>query len=330
MAKDYIDVYRSLLAVLAIRRCAGRRYSGSPTAGGAHQRQWTSALLKQNSTATPVEEVPGNSLLHSGDRILHPAPPHAQAGDCFAVLDSYADIGASPGGPDGIFFCDTRHLSHLEMLLNGRQPLLLGSNVRDDNSILTVDLTNPDIYLDQQAGAAEGRAAHRAHAFSLARHRLPAPAHARTTATVPFDVQLVARLCQRLCRSVRSARHAPRAARQHATWRSAPARSPGLPGPRRHRRRTDDLRSSRRRNSCRAAPPPMRLSLQPHAVPLDLCDGEMRTRRRRRTPPLPFRKGLRAAFQRAPDRQPRHGHHHQLECDLQRGACAARWPTSRC
>jgi glycogen debranching enzyme len=66
------------------------------------------------------------------------------------VLDSHADIGAAPGGPDGIFFCDTRYLSHLEMLLNGKQPLLLGSNVRDDNSILTVDLTNPDIYLDQK------------------------------------------------------------------------------------------------------------------------------------------------------------------------------------
>jgi glycogen debranching enzyme len=28
-------------------------------------------------------------------------------------------------------------------------PLLLGSNLRDDNSVLTVDLTNPDIYFDQ-------------------------------------------------------------------------------------------------------------------------------------------------------------------------------------
>ncbi len=28
------------------------------------------------------------------------------------------------------------------------QPLLLGSNVRDDNTSLTVDLTNPDMYFD--------------------------------------------------------------------------------------------------------------------------------------------------------------------------------------
>src|ERR1041385_1645699 len=71
-------------------------------------------------------------------------------GDCFTVVDSYADMGATPGGSDGLFFRDTRYLSHLQILLNDQQPLLLGSSVRDDNSILTVDLTNPDIYLDQK------------------------------------------------------------------------------------------------------------------------------------------------------------------------------------
>src|SRR6201982_2571286 len=64
--------------------------------------------------------------------------------DTFLVLDSHGDIGASAGGTDGLFHCDTRFLSHLELLLNGMQPLLLGSNVRDDNTQLTVDLTNPD------------------------------------------------------------------------------------------------------------------------------------------------------------------------------------------
>ncbi len=70
--------------------------------------------------------------------------------DTFVVLDSHGDIGASAGGPDGLFHCDTRFLSHLEILLNGMQPLLLGSIVRDDNTSLTVDLTNPDTYLDEQ------------------------------------------------------------------------------------------------------------------------------------------------------------------------------------
>ena len=68
----------------------------------------------------------------------------------FVVLDSHGDIGASAGGTDGLFHCDTRFLSHFELLLNGMQPLLLGSNLRDDNTLLTVDLTNPDMYFDDR------------------------------------------------------------------------------------------------------------------------------------------------------------------------------------
>ncbi|QPF86660.1 amylo-alpha-1,6-glucosidase [Bradyrhizobium genosp. L] len=66
--------------------------------------------------------------------------------DTFIVLDSHGDIGASAGGPDGLFNADTRYLARLEMVLEEVQPLLLGSNLRDDNSSLTVDLTNSDVY----------------------------------------------------------------------------------------------------------------------------------------------------------------------------------------
>ena len=71
-------------------------------------------------------------------------------GDTFIVLDSHGDIGASAGGTDGLFHADTRYLSRLELLLNGLQPLLLGSNLRDDNAWLTVDQTNPDFYRDDR------------------------------------------------------------------------------------------------------------------------------------------------------------------------------------
>jgi glycogen debranching enzyme len=66
--------------------------------------------------------------------------------DTFVVLDSHGDIGASAGGPDGLFNADTRYVARLELVLDEVQPLLLGSNMRDDNSALTVDLTNPDVY----------------------------------------------------------------------------------------------------------------------------------------------------------------------------------------
>ncbi len=66
--------------------------------------------------------------------------------DTFIVLDSHGDMGASAGGQDGLFHADTRYLAKLQLVFDDVQPLLLGSNLRDDNSSLTVDLSNPDIY----------------------------------------------------------------------------------------------------------------------------------------------------------------------------------------
>jgi glycogen debranching enzyme len=71
-------------------------------------------------------------------------------GDTFAVLDSNGDIVATSGGPGGLYYQDTRYLSRLELLINDKRPLLLGSNVSDDNSALFVDLTNPDFILDKR------------------------------------------------------------------------------------------------------------------------------------------------------------------------------------
>jgi len=73
-----------------------------------------------------------------------------KSGDTFVVMDSHGDVGASPGGSDGLFHCDTRHLSRLELTVNELHPLLLGSNLRDDNALLAIDLTNPDIFSDQR------------------------------------------------------------------------------------------------------------------------------------------------------------------------------------
>ncbi|HTP92694.1 MAG TPA: amylo-alpha-1,6-glucosidase [Xanthobacteraceae bacterium] len=70
--------------------------------------------------------------------------------DTFLVLDSHGDIGVSVGGSDGLFDHDTRFLSRLELSLNERPLLLLGDTLRDDNTLFTVHLTNPDIYAGQR------------------------------------------------------------------------------------------------------------------------------------------------------------------------------------
>ena len=65
--------------------------------------------------------------------------------DTFAVLDRNGDARPVPGGPEGLYHRDTRHLSRLELKLAGEKPLLLSSAVSDDGAVLTCDLTNPDI-----------------------------------------------------------------------------------------------------------------------------------------------------------------------------------------
>jgi glycogen debranching enzyme len=71
-------------------------------------------------------------------------------GDTFIVVDNNGDIGVTAGSADGLFNNDTRFLSRLELLIGAQQPLLLGSNARDDNTLLTIDLTNPDMYSKQR------------------------------------------------------------------------------------------------------------------------------------------------------------------------------------
>jgi glycogen debranching enzyme len=65
--------------------------------------------------------------------------------DCFGVIDNYGDIGCSNDGAGGLYAHDTRYLSRLALSINGEEPLLLGSTLRDDNLNLRADLTNPDI-----------------------------------------------------------------------------------------------------------------------------------------------------------------------------------------
>ncbi|TPN05819.1 amylo-alpha-1,6-glucosidase [Mesorhizobium sp. B2-3-3] len=66
--------------------------------------------------------------------------------DIFGVFDRNGDVLSGPGSPDGIYYRDTRYLSHLGLTINGARPMLLSSTLRDDNATLTCDLTNPDIF----------------------------------------------------------------------------------------------------------------------------------------------------------------------------------------
>src|SRR5580704_7949669 len=112
------------------------------------------------ATAKTAGKIAGQSGAKTAPAFLPEAPPETaftitatagppralKHGDTFLVLDIRGDIGTSFVGSSGLFHDDTRHLSRLELLLNDKPPLMLGANLRDDNTAFFVDLTNPDLF----------------------------------------------------------------------------------------------------------------------------------------------------------------------------------------
>jgi glycogen debranching enzyme len=76
--------------------------------------------------------------------------------ETFAVFDRYGDIQALGLGEQGLYHEGTRFLSRFVLRLGRNRLLLLSSTVRDDNALLTVDLTNPDFTVDGQVAIPQG------------------------------------------------------------------------------------------------------------------------------------------------------------------------------
>jgi glycogen debranching enzyme len=69
-------------------------------------------------------------------------------GESFGIFDRYGDILQYGLGEQGIYHEGTRFLSYLEFRLGNIRPFLLSSMIKEDNILFTVDLTNPDVYVD--------------------------------------------------------------------------------------------------------------------------------------------------------------------------------------
>jgi glycogen debranching enzyme len=97
----------------------------------------------------PADEPAGASAYTVGaTSVLSERRLHAlKDGDMFGVFDPNGNILNGPGIADGIYFHDTRHLAGLSLTLDGVQPILLSSALRENNATLSCDLTNPDMKL---------------------------------------------------------------------------------------------------------------------------------------------------------------------------------------
>jgi glycogen debranching enzyme len=77
-------------------------------------------------------------------------------GDTFAVFDEYGDMAADQASEAGLYYRGTRHLSRFEVLVARHRPLLLSSNISDDNVLFVADCTNVDIRRDTRVELPHG------------------------------------------------------------------------------------------------------------------------------------------------------------------------------
>lgn len=69
-------------------------------------------------------------------------------GETFAVFNRLGDIEGIGVGEQGLYHRGTRYLSRLALRLNGSIPQLLRSTIHEDGSLFTIDMMNPDVYLN--------------------------------------------------------------------------------------------------------------------------------------------------------------------------------------
>jgi glycogen debranching enzyme len=100
--------------------------------------------MNELNKATDVLAVDNEYYVRATSGLADQSTRVLKYGDTFAVFNRYGDIEALGSLHFGLFHSESRHLSRMVLRINNRQPLLLGSTVRQDNSLLTVDLTNFD------------------------------------------------------------------------------------------------------------------------------------------------------------------------------------------
>ncbi|RJG04039.1 amylo-alpha-1,6-glucosidase [Noviherbaspirillum sedimenti] len=76
--------------------------------------------------------------------------------DTFGLFDRFGDIQPIGMGEEGIYHGDTRFLSHQELLIEGVRPMFLNSSVKDDSSLLIIELMNPDLHPEGGDTVAKG------------------------------------------------------------------------------------------------------------------------------------------------------------------------------
>ncbi len=98
---------------------------------------------------------PEPSSEHGPDHHIVGSPSHETEGgrvlkhdDAFLIVDRLGEILPTGRGEQGIYYRGTRYLSRLRVRFAKRPPMLLCSSVLENNLLLAVDLSNPEMHVD--------------------------------------------------------------------------------------------------------------------------------------------------------------------------------------
>jgi glycogen debranching enzyme len=72
-------------------------------------------------------------------------PQVLKHGETFVMFDRFGDLQALGSSDQGLYHEDTRFLSQQLLLIDGVRPMYLSSSPKDDNSLLIIELMNPDL-----------------------------------------------------------------------------------------------------------------------------------------------------------------------------------------
>ncbi len=105
-----------------------------------------------------------NRLIESNDACALTASSHRDVtgaqvlkyGDTFLLLDKMGEAGVPDINEQGLYHAGTRYLSGWELLIEGNNPMLLNSTMKEDNSVMLVQMTTPDLKLQSGACVAHG------------------------------------------------------------------------------------------------------------------------------------------------------------------------------
>lgn len=93
-----------------------------------------------------INKIKDDYYIIATSSVIDPFRLVLKQGDLFGVFDRFGDILPIGRKEEGLYYKGTRFLSYFEAKINGIRPLFLSSDIEDDNILLTVDLSNPDLY----------------------------------------------------------------------------------------------------------------------------------------------------------------------------------------